>query len=66
MLLNLWSRKIVKIESTRIKNVVVLIPPPVEPGEAPINIKVLSKNKVLGLSADIFTVLNPAVLAVTD
>jgi hypothetical protein len=50
----------------RIKKVVVLIPPPVDPGDAPINIRILIIKSVIGLREPVATVLNPAVLVVTD
>ena len=46
--------------------VVVLIPPPVDAGDAPINIKIIIKNKVLSLNKVKSIVLYPAVLSVTD
>ena len=46
--------------------VVVLIPPPVDAGDAPINIKITIKNKVLSLNKVKSIVLYPAVLSVTD
>ncbi|MNN40964.1 hypothetical protein D3C81_1550560 [compost metagenome] len=50
----------------RIVNVVVLIPPPVELGEAPINIKMIIKNCVACRRAPISREFAPAVLGVTD
>ena len=49
-----------------VTKVVVFIPPPVLPGEAPININRERKKSVEGFRAEILVVLNPAVLAVTD
>ena len=46
--------------------VTVLMPPPVDSGEAPININPIMPIKVGGFSSPIFTVLKPAVLVVTD
>lgn len=46
--------------------VVVFMPPAVLPGEAPINMRRVKKNKVAGLRLLIFMVLKPAVLGVTD
>jgi len=46
--------------------VVVLIPPPVELGEAPINIKIIIKKRVAFCMLPIWIVLSPAVRAVTD
>ncbi len=45
---------------------VVLMPPAVEPGLPPINIKIIVKNFPLSDKAAVSTVLNPAVLAVTE
>jgi len=45
---------------------VVLTPPPHEPGEAPINMKIISINKTALCRKFNSTVLKPAVLAVTD
>src|SRR5690606_35232653 len=45
--------------------VVVLIPPPVETGEAPININAINSNKLIVLNEVRFTVLKPAVLEET-
>ena len=44
----------------------VLIPPPVDAGEAPINIKSINKNSVPSYTLDMSIVLNPAVREVTD
>ena len=46
-------------------SVVVFIPPPVEPGEAPINIKIINKSEVDLFRPKIEIVLNPAVLVDT-
>ena len=46
--------------------VVVLMPPPHEPGEAPINMKRIRINRVSLAMFPMDNVLNPAVLAVTD
>ena len=54
------------IDKTSRKMVVVLIPPPVDPGDAPMNIRILIMNRVLDLREDVSIVLNPAVRAVTD
>ena len=45
--------------------VVVFIPPPVEPGEAPININTTNRKTVGSRSSAMEIVLNPAVLVVT-
>src|SRR3989337_2041900 len=49
-----------------IANVVVLIPPPVLPGDAPITIRTISTNRESKAISPIFTELNPAVLALTE
>ncbi|KTE89970.1 hypothetical protein AT727_24880, partial [Desulfitobacterium hafniense] len=46
--------------------VVVLIPPPVEPGDAPINISSMDKTVPPSVNAAVSTVLKPAVLGVID
>jgi hypothetical protein len=46
--------------------VVVLMPPPQEPGEAPMNMRIMKKKRVAFDNRLKFTVLKPAVLAVTD
>ena len=59
----------VSIESTEsisTEKVVVFIPPPVEPGEAPININKTVNKTEDELYKPISIVLKPAVLAVTD
>ncbi len=45
---------------------VVLTPPPVEPGEAPINIRIIVKRIVSLARRPISTVLKPAVRGTTD
>jgi len=45
---------------------VVLIPPPVEPGEAPINIRIIMTRIVALVNWPISTVLKPAVRGTTD
>ena len=45
--------------------VVVFIPPPVDPGEAPINIRITNNSEVDLFRPKIEMVLNPAVLVVT-
>ena len=47
----------------RTKKVVVLIPPPVDPGEAPMNIKIVSTNRPALLSSPSGIVEKPAVRA---
>jgi hypothetical protein len=52
--------------NTATANVLVLIPPPVEPGEAPTHIRNIMTNNAGSVSAEISTVLNPAVRGVTE
>ena len=54
-----------KIENA-IASVLVLIPPPVEPGDAPTHIKKSISIIVGTVSTEISTVLNPAVRVVTE
>ena len=42
------------------------MPPPVEPGDAPINISIISIKSVTGRSAPVSKTLKPAVLGVID
>src|SRR4030042_5424592 len=51
---------------TRRAALVVLTPPPVDPGEAPLNMRTTRRRIVGFASAPISTVLNPAVRGVTD
>lgn len=46
--------------------VVVFMPPPVPPGDAPMNIRRVRKKTVAGFNLPMFIVLKPAVRAVTD
>ena len=48
-----------------IANVVVLIPPPVEPGDAPIHIRIIITKTVGYPQSEISVILKPAVLALT-
>jgi hypothetical protein len=50
---------------TRRAALVVFTPPPVEPGEAPMNMRMSIRRSVAFVSAPISTVLKPAVLGVT-
>ena len=52
-----------KTVASRTIKVTVLMPPPVDSGEAPININPIMAIKVGGFSSPILTVLKPAVLA---
>ena len=52
--------------SNTAQNVDVLIPPPVETGETPINISIINKNWVALLIPAISIVVKPAVVGVTD
>ena len=55
-----------KMLSSAIAKELVLIPPPVEPGEAPTHIKKITINTVGMLNAAVSIVLKPAVLVVTE
>ena len=61
----LW-RKVVMIESINTANVVVLIPPAVEPADPPIIIRHMRINLPASVIFASSTVLKPAVLALTD
>src|SRR3712207_167707 len=52
--------------SIRTAKVVVFIPPPVDAGDAPININTIITNRLLSLNLVKSIVAKPAVLAVTD
>lgn len=54
------------IESSKIAKVDVLMPPPVDPGEAPINIRMMITVRVTRERDAISSVLKPAVRGVTD
>lgn len=51
---------------SKVKKVVVLMPPPVDPGEAPIHIRHMTTMSVRWLSNPVSTLLKPAVLDVTE
>ena len=55
-----------QVKSTSTARVVVLIPPPQEPGDAPINIRNRKNARVELFNDAMSTVLNPAVRQVTD
>jgi len=55
-----------KKDITNTEKVLVLIPPPVPPGEAPINIRTIVKNIEDINNEDVGMVLKPAVLGATD
>ena len=55
-----------KAEENRTAIVVVFIPPAVDPGEPPINIRIIIRYNPVSLIAVRFIVLKPAVLGVTD
>ena len=57
--------KIERLEPKAVNNVVVLIPPPVEHGDAPININKIVNRYALGVSRLWSKEQNPAVLVVT-
>ena len=56
---------ILRTACARVKNVLVLIPPPVDPGEAPINIRTQRTKSPAVLKLPIGYVEKPAVLAET-
>ena len=58
--------KIAILVVTKTKKVVIFIPPPVEPGAAPININIICKKILDSVIFVRSTVLNPAVRGVTD
>ncbi len=60
-----FPRIILKIFNHATAIELVLIPPPVEAGEAPIHINKMVMRRVEICKADTFTTLNPAVLGVT-
>jgi hypothetical protein len=47
-------------------NVTVFMPPPVPPGEAPINISIIKRKRLTGLRFEVGKVSNPAVRGVID
>ena len=54
------------IPCNKTKNVLVFIPPPVEPGDAPINISTIDKILLISFSMPIGIEKNPAVLKLAD
>ena len=54
------------VDENKTAIVVVFIPPAVEPGEPPINIRMIIRYKPVSLIKVRFIVLKPAVLGVTD
>lgn len=52
--------------SNMVRKVVVLMPPPVEPGQAPMNMRMIVRKRALLLRDADGTVSNPAVRLVTD
>jgi hypothetical protein len=52
--------------NNKMENVLVFIPPPVEPGDAPMNMRIRIMNKEALHKLFISTVLNPAVLGVIE
>ena len=58
--------RVLRIESRSIANVDVLMPPPVDPGDAPMNIRTIITVMVTRDREAIFSVLKPAVRGVTD
>ena len=61
-----WLRNVAIAFNKRTVNVVVFIPPAVEPGEPPISINNIITAFEASLIFEISIVLNPAVLVVTD
>jgi hypothetical protein len=57
---------ILKMLRIAIAKVLVLMPPPVEPGDAPIHMSKITINVVGMFNDDVSTVLKPAVLEVTE
>jgi len=55
-----------QINKMRMAKLVVLMPPPVEPGDAPMNMRRRRRRRDGFVRLPISTVLNPAVLGVTD
>ena len=53
-------------DACTVSSVAHLTPPPHEPGLAPMNMSMTRTNSVAPVSIDMSSVLNPAVLAVTD
>ena len=60
-----WPLSMYHSEAIRTTKVVVLIPPPVEPLPAPMNIQIMRMNKLLSCRCIKSTVLKPAVRADT-
>ena len=65
LMLSLFWRLLLK-DLSNTQKVVVLIPPPVEPEEAPININMIMLNILALVIPAISMLLNPAVLADAD
>ena len=61
-----WCLNTDMADSERIANVVVFIPPAVDPGDPPISISMIVRISPAPLSVFWSAVLNPAVLVVTD
>ena len=63
-----WCCPFIRFQIIRSRSVklVVLIPPPVEPGEAPMNMRIIMTRIVGLVSWPMSTVLNPAVRGVID
>ncbi len=62
----MWPRITPMVKKILIANVVVFVPPPVDPGDAPTNIHTIIHIMEGIDNAPTSTVLNPAVLVVTD
>ena len=63
-----WDRPFIRFQIIRSSSakLVVLIPPPVEPGEAPMNMRMIITRTVGLVSRPMSTVLNPAVRGEID
>ncbi len=61
-----WPFRRLRIIKSRRVKLVVLMPPPVEPGEAPMNMRTINRRIDALVSWPMSTVLKPQVLAVTD
>ena len=60
------SIRFARTNTIRTTTVVVLIPPAVDPGLPPMNIRIIVTSLLPSVNAPVSVVLNPAVLAVTE
>ena len=65
-LTSVWFLNLAIKNAINTPNVLVLIPPPHEPDDAPINIKIMNRKMVALDRPEMLTELNPAVRVVTD